>query len=327
MTKQEMVSAVGRVVARVVQPIVDGFQSRLRQLEVRVDGIPAGPPGEPGVMGPPGPGGQNGAAGAPGERGLPGPAGISGPPGEPGPRGERGDKGEPGLDGVDGHHGPVGAKGEPGPAGPPGERGDKGDRGPQGNDGKDGRDGRDGVAGKDGRDGIDGRDGLEIDILPAIDATRSYPRGTMATGRGGLWRAIRSTDPIVDVGPEKAGWVVVVDGVAEIAIKTTEDCRVFIVSTRRTSGKTEDTSFRLPVLVYREIFTDGTTYTKGDVVTYNGCAWHCGADATTAKPGTSTDWRLMVKEGRPGKDGKNGKDGERGPEGPRGLDLTYSNAR
>ena len=57
---------------------------------------------------------------------------------------------------------PAGAKGDPGEPGPAGAKGDPGERG------LDGRDGR------DGKDGIHGRDALEIDVVPAIDPSKSY---------------------------------------------------------------------------------------------------------------------------------------------------------
>ena len=56
----------------------------------------------------------------------------------------------------------------------------------------------------------------------------------------------------------------------------------------------------LPVLQYRDVYEDGHAYSRGDIVTHNGSAWHCQVD-TTARPGMSKDWRLMVKAGRDGK--------------------------
>jgi hypothetical protein len=60
------------------------------------------------------------------------------------------------------------------------------------------------------------------------------------------------------------------------------------------------------VLLYREVWREGE-YEPGDVVTWGGSAWHYQIK-TADKPGTSTAWRLMVKEGARGKDGK--------PDGP-----------
>jgi hypothetical protein len=54
---------------------------------------------------------------------------------------------------------------------------------------------------------------------------------------------------------------------------------------------------------YLGVYQDGKPYTKGDLVTWGGSAWHCNED-TTSKPGDgSKDWTLMVKRGRDGRDG------------------------
>jgi len=54
-----------------------------------------------------------------------------------------------------------------------------------------------------------------------------------------------------------------------------------------------------PGLRYCGVFVDGTTYRRGEIVTWAGSAWHCHADETQAKPGeTAKEWQLMVKRGR-----------------------------
>lgn len=58
-----------------------------------------------------------------------------------------------------------------------------------------------------------------------------------------------------------------------------------------------------PGLVYRGVYATGKRYDVGDVVTYAGSAWHCGA-STLRAPGTSGDWVLMVKRGRDARDRK-----------------------
>lgn len=59
---------------------------------------------------------------------------------------------------------------------------------------------------------------------------------------------------------------------------------------------------RIPAMLYRGVWREGE-FERGDVVTWGGSAWHCN-EKTAEKPGSgSTQWRLMVKEGRPGKDG------------------------
>ena len=60
----------------------------------------------------------------------------------------------------------------------------------------------------------------------------------------------------------------------------------------------------IPALIYRGVYTEGTTYDLGDVTTWAGSSWHCQT-ATMSKPGDgSADWVLMTKRGRDGKDGK-----------------------
>jgi hypothetical protein len=53
----------------------------------------------------------------------------------------------------------------------------------------------------------------------------------------------------------------------------------------------------LPGLRYLGVHVSGKTYDVGDLVTAGGSAWYCGR-STTAAPGSSTDWQLMVKRGR-----------------------------
>jgi len=52
-----------------------------------------------------------------------------------------------------------------------------------------------------------------------------------------------------------------------------------------------------PGLRYLGVHVPGKTYDPGDLVTAGGSAWHCGT-TTTAAPGASHDWQLMVKRGR-----------------------------
>jgi hypothetical protein len=210
---------------------------------------------------------------------------------------------------------------------PPGPKGDKGDKGEPGEmglsiTGDPGAAGKDGKDGRDGRDGRPGQDALELVVLPKVEPGKCYPRGAWAKHAGGVIRALRDTDPI-DGDLAAAGWEVMLDGLAEVTIAQEADPRRLSIVCRKTSGVAMATAFSIPWMLYREIYRDGATYAKGDVVTWGGSAWHCQVAQTRAKPGAdSRDWKLMVKEGRPGKDGKDGKDGERGPEGPRGRDLT-----
>jgi len=247
------------------------------------------------------------------------PAGAAGPAGE---RGEKGDKGDKGDTGECGRIGPTGATGERGDKGDIGLTGAQGLIGAPGSAGERGTDGRDGRDGKDGRNGSDGRDALAIDIVDSIDLMRSYPRGTFARYANGILRARRDTQPVTEQGLIAAGWDVIVAGVASIHVRQLDDLRSFCIETMMTGGDVQRQQFTLPVMLYRETYQPKKEYGRGDVVTSDGSAWHCEVDRTMMHPGTSPDWKLIVKRGRNGADGKDGATGERGPEGARGRDLT-----
>lgn len=150
------------------------------------------------------------------------------------------------------------------------------------------------------RNGLDGRDAAALDILPSIDEKRSYRRGTWASYRGGLIRAVRETEP-VDGTLEKAGWEVMVEGISALEVVQGKSAREISVVCSLSSGKAKEQLFKLPVLIYRGVWREGE-YEQGDVVTWGGSAWHC-QEPTTEKPGASSAWKLMVKEGQRGKDG------------------------
>lgn len=56
-------------------------------------------------------------------------------------------------------------------------------------------------------------------------------------------------------------------------------------------------------LPYQGVYQEAKEYSAGQMVTWGGSMWHCN-QATTAKPGESKDWTLIVKKGRDGRDGK-----------------------
>lgn len=145
------------------------------------------------------------------------------------------------------------------------------------------------------RDGEDGRDALALEILPFIDEGKSYPRGSYATHKGGLWRAYEKTHSM-------RGWECVVDGVAGIEIDRT-DQRHFTLTVNRSSGGSETKSFDVPVMLYRGVFKSGDEYLPGDTVTWGGSLWHCD-EKTQGKPGEpgSTGWTLAAKRGRDARD-------------------------
>uniref|UniRef100_UPI000B3C6DE1 phage portal protein n=1 Tax=Escherichia coli TaxID=562 RepID=UPI000B3C6DE1 len=137
----------------------------------------------------------------------------------------------------------------------------------------------------------DGRDATALEILPAIDDQKSFPRGTYATHQGGLWRAYEKTYGM-------RGWECLVDGVADIDVSMTGE-RSFSVVVRQSSGQRTEKTFSLPVMLYRGVFRAGETYHPGDTVTWGGSLWHCNS-MTEDKPGEahSSAWTLAAKRGR-----------------------------
>lgn len=146
-----------------------------------------------------------------------------------------------------------------------------------------------------GKPGEDGRDALALELLPFIDESKSYPRGSYATHNGGLWRAYEKTHGM-------RGWECVVDGVADVDVSM-EGMRNFTVTVNRASGASEKKAFDVPVMVYRGVFKSGDEYLPGDTVTWGGSLWHCG-EQTQDKPGEtgSKGWTLAAKRGRDGRD-------------------------
>jgi integrin beta 3 len=229
---------------------------------------------------------------------------VEGPPGERGLQGERGEKGEPGDAGPPGEVGPAGESGAPG------ERGEKG------------ADGLPGVPGERGPDGQDGRDAVALEILDGVDETRRYPRGTVVTFRGGLIRAFRRSDPLAPgVELERAGWHVILNGIAEMASEVQNE-REFVQRTVFTNGAVNEVRTRMAIPLYRGIWKKGVDYHAGDSVTYGGSSFIAQRDTVDEEPEASDAWRLAVKRGRDGKNGKDGNKGEPGVQGERGRDLT-----
>lgn len=79
--------------------------------------------------------------------------------------------------------------------------------------------------------------------------------------------------------------------------------RSFTFAIRR-GDKKKDFTFKIPALIERGVYRDGTSYEQGDGVTAGGNYWIALKD-TSMRPGDSnSDWRLAVRKGRDGKDGQ-----------------------
>lgn len=142
----------------------------------------------------------------------------------------------------------------------------------------------------DGKDGENGRDALDIEILPAIDETKSYPRGTYAQHRKGLFRSYQKTHGM-------KGWECLVAGVAEISIEQTGE-RTFAIKSVLSDGDISEQSFNTHSAIYKGVWTDGEVNEKGDLRTWGGNIWHCNEQTTDKPKEGSSAWTLAVKRGR-----------------------------
>mgnify|MGYP003477076738 CR=1 FL=1 len=197
------------------------------------------------------------------------------------------------------------------------ERGEKGEPGLAGKDGApgiNGKDGADGVRGKDGEQGLRGEKGdvaspEEIAavvtkaceaMLPALVAKQyetSMPeiiaRASVLVppGRDGLpGRAGTAGEPGKDGS-----------SIHSIAIERS-DKRSYNLIVRDTDGGRWELPMKLDGMVMDAgVHRPGEAYEKGDAVTHGGNYWVANVD-TKASPGTSPDWRLVVRRGKDGKD-------------------------
>ncbi|WGM01781.1 hypothetical protein [Arsenophonus nasoniae] len=145
------------------------------------------------------------------------------------------------------------------------------------------------------KDGKDGRDALHIELLPGIDESKSYSRGTFATHRGGVWRSFQQTTGM-------HGWECIINGhYAEK--KEMKDARTLVIRSEMADGHVNTSEHTIPTMIYCGVYSIEKEYQKGDVVTWGGSLWHCN-EQTKDKPGehNAKGWTLIVKRGRDGKD-------------------------
>lgn len=140
----------------------------------------------------------------------------------------------------------------------------------------------------------DGRDAIDLEILPAIDESKQYPRGTYAAHNGGLWKSYERTHGM-------RGWECIVDGIASASVSQ-DAVREFSVTLVKSSGAEVVQKFAMPIQVYKGVHQEGKAYDQHDNVTWGGSQWTSTKAENTDKPGTSDAWTLVVKAGRPGKD-------------------------
>ena len=139
-----------------------------------------------------------------------------------------------------------------------------------------------------------GKDAVDIEILPMIDRTKSYPRGTYASHEGGLWKSYETTQGM-------RGWECIVDGVQSIEEEYDGE-RTINRKTHMSSGEVVETLIKMPIVLDRGIYKSDQSYEKGDGVTFGGSFWIATKDSPSTQPKAGEDWRLAVKRGRDGKE-------------------------
>lgn len=155
---------------------------------------------------------------------------------------------------------------------------EKGERGEPGRDGKDGKDG----VGEKGEKGDPGKDGASVHP----DTVELMIRNAAERLVGNLPKPKDGADGF---------------SLEDFDVSLSDDGRTLSFKFQRGELKRER-AIKLETMIYREVWREGE-YERGDVVTWGGSAWYC-KQQTTEKPSYGCkDWKLMVKEGRPGKDG------------------------
>ncbi len=154
----------------------------------------------------------------------------------------------------------------------------------------------------DGRAGEPGRDALQLEILPWIDSSKSYPPRTYAAHNGGTWISLRQTTAGSEV--DLSEWACIQDSLVKFEVVQEPDLRTFSMISIKASGAKDVQQFKIPVQLYRGGYKNGDTYERGDTVTRDGSQWTCQVDSTAAVPGFSHDWRLSVRRGEAAKENK-----------------------
>lgn len=139
-----------------------------------------------------------------------------------------------------------------------------------------------------------GRDALDLEILPSIDESKQYARGTYAAHLGGLWKSYERTHGM-------RGWECIVEGLKAVSV-TQEGDREFSVTLAKSSGAEVVQKIAMPIQIYKGVHRDGEKYDQHDNVTWAGSQWTSTKAENTDKPGSSDSWTLVVKAGRNGKD-------------------------
>lgn len=143
-----------------------------------------------------------------------------------------------------------------------------------------------------GKPGADGRDAIDLEILPEIDSSKSYPRNTYARHAGGLWRSFQATTGM-------HGWECLVRGVVTVEAHLGEG-RALTIESVLSDGERKTFTTSVPFLIDRGPYSVERSYAAGDGVTFGGSYWIAQDQEPTGKPGEpgSKGWRLAVRRGR-----------------------------
>lgn len=290
-----------------------------------------GDTGEQGPVGPQGPQGLKGDTGEKGDTGLQGPQGIQGiqgPQGEQGIQGERGETGPAGKDGATGPEGPQGPTGPQGPAGPQGETGATGPAGPTGATGATGPRGysywrvgetyssftsslhRDYLHPQTGTVSVDefvlflNGDVSTVASVSGDTITLTKLQGSFK-GPQGEQGPTGATGPRGPAGNDGAQGPQGLQGPEGPQGPIGSQGPVGPTAVANINAEGE--------------YNPNTTYSRNDLVNYEGDAYICIVDSSVGVvPTNTTNWQLFVSQGAQGPQGEPGKDGAQGPEGPQG---------
>lgn len=281
--------------------------------------------GATGATGPQGPQGVKGDTGLQGPQGI---QGIQGPQGEQGIQGERGETGPAGKDGATGPEGPQGPTGPQGPAGPQGETGATGPAGPTGATGATGPRGysywqvgetypsftsslhRDYLHPQTGTVSVDefvlflNGDVSTVASVSGDTITLTKLQGSFK-GPQGKQGPTGATGPRGPAGNDGAQGPQGLQGPEGPQGPIGPQGPVGPTAVANINAEGE--------------YNPNTTYSRNDLVNYEGDAYICIVDSSVAVvPTNTTNWQLFVSQGAQGPQGEPGKDGAQGPEGPQG---------
>jgi hypothetical protein len=171
--------------------------------------------------------------------------------------------------------GPPGQTGESGPAGEKGERGEMGEKGDRGEVGPEGGRGEPGERGREGAGIAAAAITREGELMLTLSDGAVLTPGRV-DGRDGL-------------------------SIEDLSVEYDGERTMTLVFSR--GDKRKEIPVTFPAMIYRGIYEPGRDYARGDTVTQGGSLFIAQA-VTSAKPGTSDEWRLAVKRGADGRDSR-----------------------